>query len=338
MMSLVRRRALFGAMLVIVGTFLRQPAAAQTPVLSDSASDNLGIGDANADVVFTPLTPCRLIDTRVSGAGGALTVGVPRNYDLIGPAGYAGTGGNPSGCGIPAGTSPVGDGTVGNTVRALVLNFTAVPTAGGSIGNLRTWPGNQLTVPLASILNYSPVLYAIANGVTVATCDAAVASGNPCPSGDLNVQADGSNTDLVVDVMGYYAPQRRVLASNRTQFGVWGIDFVAPAALDQYTFAFAFHPPLPAGPIPEIIFPGFPPTPNCPGSVSNPLANPGYLCMYEAINANVDQWCVTRQLGQWQCSSVPPSPVIDPIGAAIKITVLNPGRAVSVGVWAVTAP
>ncbi len=333
MMSLVYGRAVPVGVLLV--TLASQPSAAQQPVPQPAfAFDSLGVGDANADIVFTPVTPCRLIDTRL--AVGAFAANEVRNYDLIGPASYASLGGNAAGCGIPATSIPAGNGTVGNTVRALVLNFTAVPTAGGGNGSLRAWPGNQGMAPLAAVLTYAPAMYALANGVPVATCDAAVASGNPCPSGDLQIRADTFGTHLVVDVAGYYAPQRRVLGPNRTQYGTWGIDFVAPAALNEHTTSFDFHPPMPSPPIPEIIFPGFPPTPNCPGSVSDPRASPGYLCLYEAINLNVNQWCVTRMLTQWQCFSA--SMVLDPIGAGLKITATNPGRALSVGVWAVTAP
>ena len=109
-------------------------------------------------------------------AGGVFAPNETRHYDLIGPANYASTGGNPAGCGIPATTTPVTNTTYGNRVRSLVLNLTAVfPTANG---NLRAWPTNQAT-PLASVLNYSPTMYAVANGLALQTCDAAVAAAPP---------------------------------------------------------------------------------------------------------------------------------------------------------------
>ena len=195
-MSLKGRCSILVAVVVVLAWGLLTPATRAQHFRP--TGDDLGIGDVAADIIFTPLTPCRLIDTRL--AGGVFAPNETRHYDLIGPANYASTGGNPAGCGIPATTTPVTSTTYGNRVRSLVLNLTAVfPTANG---NLRAWPTNQAT-PLASVLNYSPTMYAVANGLALQTCDATVAAGTPCLSGDLSIRADTASTDLVVDVLGY---------------------------------------------------------------------------------------------------------------------------------------
>jgi hypothetical protein len=79
----------------------------------------LNLGDTNADLVYTPVNPCRIIDTRV--AGGALTGGTPgptRQFKVAGSAGFDAQGGNVSGCGVPIGAT------------AVLVNFVAVNAQG----------------------------------------------------------------------------------------------------------------------------------------------------------------------------------------------------------------
>src|SRR5208282_5109499 len=88
-------------------------------------------------LAYTPLTPCRLVDTRV--AVGPLGARSGRNFDASNNASIGAAGGNPAGCGIPAGP------------EALALTLTAVqPT---QLGNLVAYPAGG-TVPLASALNF----------------------------------------------------------------------------------------------------------------------------------------------------------------------------------------
>lgn len=330
MKSLTRRDPLTVLLVLVCSlVWLPGPAAAQAQLGAfQSPVTNLGVGDVDADVVFTPVTPCRLIDTRF--AVGPFAANETRHYKIIGPASYASIGGNPSGCNIPGSTTPVTATTYSNTVRALVLNFTAVDVAG--IGNVRAWPTNQ-TLPLASVLNYAPALYAIANGVAVVTCNAAVASGTVCATGDLSIRIDAAVANMVVDVLGYYTPQRYFLASNRTELGVFAIDFPATAAGQGALDGFSFHPPLQSAPTPNFIPVGGASTGNCPGTGANPLAAPGHLCLYATAEANVNAGtrAVLKQLGTWTNGA-------DPIGATYYVDSVGAGRVYSVGVWAVTAP
>jgi hypothetical protein len=142
------------------------------------------LGDSAQDLVYTSVTPCRIINTRAPGAGGALAPGAPRDFHVTGTAGFDTQGGNAGGCGIPAGAT------------AAMINFVAVNPAGA--GNLRAWPFGQ-AAPTASIINYSASVN-IANGVVVALCDPATAT---CGF-DLTVRADASATQLVADVMGFF--------------------------------------------------------------------------------------------------------------------------------------
>jgi hypothetical protein len=144
-------------------------------------------GDPNRDLVYTPVAPCRVADTRV--AGGSLGAGTTRDW-RVGGVGLQGQGGDPSGCGIPAGPA-----------TAAVLNFVAINPVGP--GNLRAWAyaTPPAAPPTASILNYAQVTgLNIANGLVVPLCDVTVTT---CPF-DLRVQADVSGTHVLVDVVGYF--------------------------------------------------------------------------------------------------------------------------------------
>ena len=145
------------------------------------------IGDSTSDLLFVPVQPCRVIDTRL--AGGALAANVERDFQVTGSGSLAAQGGNASGCGIPQGsTTP--------EAAAVAINFIAVGPAGA--GDLRAWPFGQ-TKPLASIINYATVSgLNIANGVVVPI------AGTSMDAADLAVIADVSGTHLVADVTGYF--------------------------------------------------------------------------------------------------------------------------------------
>ena len=117
----------------------------------------LGIlGSTRADLVFRPVTPCRIIDTTI--AGSPIAANTTRNFQVTGTFGFAGQGGTPGGCGIPFGPA-----------AAVVINYVAVAPAGA--GDLRAFPFGT-AVPLASIVNYAAISgLNIANGVATPVCD-----------------------------------------------------------------------------------------------------------------------------------------------------------------------
>ncbi len=122
-------------------------------------------------LAFFPVTPCRLVDTRVATAplgGPSLAAGAARTFPILsGP------------CNLPA------------TAQAYSMNFTAIPH--GPLGFLTTWPAGQ-TQPLVSTLNAS------LGGITANS--AIVPAGT---NGDVSVFVT-DNADMVVDVNGYFAP------------------------------------------------------------------------------------------------------------------------------------
>jgi hypothetical protein len=150
----------------------------------------LTLGDTRAQLVYTPVTPCRIIDTR--RAGGSLAPGVIRNFKVTG-GGHEEQGGSSQGCGIPVGRA-----------TAALINFVAVNPVGA--GDIRAWAYSDPPAPppSTSIVNYAFIPdsgFNVANGIVVPICDPAHTS---CPGFDLKVQADRSATHLVADVLGFF--------------------------------------------------------------------------------------------------------------------------------------
>ncbi len=150
---------------------------------------SLGSAQLLKDLLYNSVTPCVVADTRV--AGGAITAGTTRTWNVVGTASLAAQGGSATGCGVPgfSGTTPL--------VQAVELNVTAVTAA--AAGDLEVWAAD--VSPTASFLNY-------ATGWTVANTGA-VAVAQTSGVGDFKVKAQVGNTHVVVSVVGYYmrAPQ-----------------------------------------------------------------------------------------------------------------------------------
>jgi uncharacterized repeat protein (TIGR03803 family) len=125
-------------------------------------------------LAFYPLAPCRVADTRKSsfptGLGPpSLTGGQPRAFPIL----------NATSCNIPS------------SAAAYSLNFTVVPS--GTLGYLTVWPTGQ-TRPTVSTLN--DVL-----GRVIANAAIVVAG----TGSEVSAYAT-NNTDLVIDINGYFAP------------------------------------------------------------------------------------------------------------------------------------
>ncbi|HEY3840209.1 MAG TPA: choice-of-anchor Q domain-containing protein [Bryobacteraceae bacterium] len=126
-------------------------------------------------LVFYPVTPCRLVDTRVSsfppGFGPpTMAAGTTRTFAV--PADAA--------CSIPA------------TAQAYSLNVTAIPQT--TLGLLSVWPTGR-PLPNVSTLN----VYAA--GTVVANAAIVPAGTN----GSINTYVSDT-TDLAIDIDGYFAP------------------------------------------------------------------------------------------------------------------------------------
>ena len=153
--------------------------------------------DDPASYVYVPMTPCRLVDTRIdngtSFGAPSLVAGQQRVFQLAN-----------SSCNLP-GTALANGGAVS-------LNVTAVPIADEPISYLTVWgtSSTEPQPPLISTLN-------VPNPTT--TANAAIVTINPGTSQSVSVYTTNS-TDLVLDITGYFAP-----ASS------------SPAGLSLYTMA-----------------------------------------------------------------------------------------------------
>jgi hypothetical protein len=152
------------------------------------------------NLVFVPVTPCRVIDTR--HGGGPLAAGTPRTFLFRGPTqDYTSQGGSAGGCGIPDLNTGDSSPNFQNIAKAVAINVVAVNPGGA--GDLRAWPAGLPSPPSASILNYAAVAgLNIANGIIVPMCGEVAAA--PCANGDITFRADVSGAHLVVDVVGYF--------------------------------------------------------------------------------------------------------------------------------------
>jgi hypothetical protein len=129
-------------------------------------------GGSPSALAFYPLTPCRIADTRnpTGPLGGpSLAAQSVRSFPILA-----------SSCGLPA------------SAQAYSLNFAAVPK-GLSLGFLTAWPDGQ-TRPLVASLN-DPTGTVLANAVVVPAG----------ASGTVDVYTT-DDTDLVIDINGYFAP------------------------------------------------------------------------------------------------------------------------------------
>ncbi|HEX4853966.1 hypothetical protein [Arenimonas sp.] len=142
------------------------------------------LGDAAADLVFVPVAPCRILDTRL--AGGPIAANSARDFDISTVISYAYQGGEDGDCGV---------GLAGSFAAA-VINFTVV--APGAAGYLTAYPRGAAR-PLAASLNYAAgqvvgneVIVKLEQGYSI---------------NDITVYSF-AQTHVVGDVVGYFAAPR----------------------------------------------------------------------------------------------------------------------------------
>jgi hypothetical protein len=138
---------------------------------------------ADSSLVYIPVQPCRIFDTRETG--GPIAAGTSEDFYVYGDATTMfGQGGNPAGCPAPQG-EPI----------AVHLNITVVPLGDGHI---RVYPKGT-ALPNASTVNYTSGEN-VANAVTVKT------TFDPA---DLDISVYSSNhAHVLADVQGYFYPQQ----------------------------------------------------------------------------------------------------------------------------------
>lgn len=153
------------------------------PVGVRSADIGKALGSAASDLVYTPVTPCRILDTRV--AGGTIAGTFTRDFNAV-----VGSGGNFS----SQGGSATDCGAVAAGQAAVVINLTAVTPTGAGFATAYPFGASR---PLASSVNYSAG--AVVNNTVV------VALPSPLTTKDFTLYTF-ANSDFVADIVGYYAP------------------------------------------------------------------------------------------------------------------------------------
>lgn len=157
---------------------MRKLLLAAAAMLTMTTSAFAQLGNVNADLVFTPITPCRIVDTRT--AGGVIPSATSRVFKGA-AANYNAQGGSATNCGLPTTAS----------IAALAVNLLViVPTGEGWIA---AWPVGT-TMPLVSNLNYK------ANDVLA---NSAILKINTTTA-DFNLYTT-TTTHFVADVTGYYS-------------------------------------------------------------------------------------------------------------------------------------
>lgn len=206
---------------------LRKAAAAPDfEAMNDALLGKAGDGDStdalgqvDGDLVYVPVPPCRLFDTRV--AGGAIAANTVRSFDVTAVANYSFQGG--------AATNCDGVGAAGSFAAA-AINFTVVTPS--SAGYMTAFPFGG-TQPLASTVNYTAG--SIVGNLSIVQLDQGAAAN------ELSIYSF-AQTHVVADIVGYYInPQATAIQCVDTADTVTVVaagataNSVAPACPAGYT-------------------------------------------------------------------------------------------------------
>lgn len=140
------------------------------------------LGSAASDLTYTPVAPCRILDTRV--VGGPIANNASRDFNAVVGAGgnFSAQGGSATDCAM---------GAAGQA--AVVVNLTAVAPAGAGYATAYTFGESR---PLASSINY--VAGQVVNNSIV------VKLPSPLTTRDFTLYSFAAS-DYVGDIVGYYA-------------------------------------------------------------------------------------------------------------------------------------
>ncbi len=126
-------------------------------------------GGTQADAIFTPITPTRILDSR---SGPQYTTAFASDTARV--------------------VQVTNGGTIPNSAVAAVMNVTVTDTVGP--GHVIVWPGDVVTPPVVSNLNFG-------TGTTVPNL---VMVRLGAANGDVKMLVHGGPADLIADVVGYF--------------------------------------------------------------------------------------------------------------------------------------
>src|SRR5580658_4101757 len=169
-------------------------------------------GGVTTDVlVFVPIAPCRLADTRPSQPYPALGTTplaplTPRTLPIAGSCAVEST------------------GFLFPGPEAFSLNVTVVPPGGNTGGYLLAYPNPISPIPLVASMTWNPGASYQSNAVIAAAS----------PGGSVNVVANNT-TDVVIDINGYYAAPSDVKGDTAL-----GADALSSDTTGTYNTAFGY--------------------------------------------------------------------------------------------------
>ena len=214
--NLARVIVILAVTMVAIPNVFGQQAPQRTQyreILQQALSDKAGtpdapgdLGNIAADLVYTPVTPCRIVDTRLAAAG-VIIGNTTRTFDMDG-TNFSTQGGFGGSCGIPSGVA----GAVAMTITV---------TQPVAAGYFTAW--GLGTQPLISVLNYEADA-TIANTTIVPVVSSAGA--------DFSLYSFAT-AHAVIDVIGYFAaPEATALDCITVDSAVTAVPDNAWTAID----------------------------------------------------------------------------------------------------------
>lgn len=183
------------------------------------------LGNPLEDLIYVPVTPCRVFDTRFKMNPGP----IPANGTFTTPIGVAATygpaGGSNTECGL-------GGLTSGNNFAAAVINLAAWSQDTNLYGYVTAYPANT-PVPNAATLNFGATPGDIRSTLATVKLNSNV----------LSIEVKGTSAHLIGDIVGYYSRPRGTnlncsnppVATLLVQPGVLGrLDIPACATTNSY--------------------------------------------------------------------------------------------------------
>ena len=188
--------------------------------MANGVQSKAALGD-DINMVFTPITPCRIADSRSSSAG-KLTANVARTYRNYAASGQGGT------AACNAGPGP---GMTAGTPSALALTLTATQAEAG--GWLTVAPAGASGV--TSALNFVP-------GVDIAASTVVKSAGTGPGNVDFQI-TPAAAVHVIVDLLGFYAKSEPAAldcttvasASTAIPAGTGSTTIFAPSCAAGYT-------------------------------------------------------------------------------------------------------
>jgi hypothetical protein len=168
-----------GMIATLLGQHTTDDAIINKLAQNSSAASLASLASPSSELVYTVITPCRIIDTRA--AGGKILAGTTRSFEASRPGGnFTDQGGSDTDCGIPADPA------------AVVMNVVSVhPDAQGYI----TLFPYGVTMPLSSTVN---------NVVGTDVANETVVKQTVGDLADFSIYAF-TGTNVVADAVGYFS-------------------------------------------------------------------------------------------------------------------------------------